>query len=106
MSFIWLKLHSVCWDYWDYYEQMPNSLCDVWAVSVTDLASASEVRVQVRKAFDMDFETITKLAEQEEAGSSGANFLPFLTGEPGCLPAASSQLCVVEASTPAWSIAV
>ena len=37
--------------------------------------------MQVRKAFDMDHETITKLAEQEEAGSSGANFLPFLTGK-------------------------
>ena len=36
---------------------------------------------QVRKAFDLDHETITRLAEQEEAGSSGANFLPFLTGE-------------------------
>ncbi len=32
----------------------------------------------------MDHETITKLAEQEEAGSSGANFLPFLTGKPAC----------------------
>ncbi len=40
------------------------------------------VAAQVRKAFDMDHETITKLAEQEEAGSSGANFLPFLTGQP------------------------
>ena len=37
--------------------------------------------LQVRKSFDMDHETITRLAEQEEAGSAGANFLPFLTGE-------------------------
>ena len=42
----------------------------------------------------MDHETITKLAEQEEAGSSGANFLPFLTGKPACLSAAlHSALC-------------
>ena len=37
--------------------------------------------LQVRKSFDMDHETITRLAEAEEAGSAGANFLPFLTGE-------------------------
>ncbi len=44
----------------------------------------------------MDHETITKLAEQEEAGSSGANFLPFLTGQPyrlatALLPARSAR---------------
>jgi xylulokinase len=37
--------------------------------------------LQVRKGFGLDHETITKLAEQEEAGSAGVNFLPFLTGE-------------------------
>ncbi|CAK0770836.1 hypothetical protein CVIRNUC_003807 [Coccomyxa viridis] len=36
---------------------------------------------EVRKSFDMDHESITMLAEAEEAGSAGANFLPFLTGE-------------------------
>ena len=36
---------------------------------------------QVRKSFGLDHETITRLAEEEEAGSEGVNFLPFLTGE-------------------------
>ena len=29
----------------------------------------------------MDHETITQLAEKEAAGSSGVNFLPYITGE-------------------------
>lgn len=37
--------------------------------------------VQVRKGFGMDHETITQLAEKEAAGSSGVNFLPYITGE-------------------------
>jgi hypothetical protein len=36
---------------------------------------------QVRKGFKLDHDTITALAEQEQAGSAGVNFLPFLTGE-------------------------
>ncbi|EIE20766.1 Xylulokinase [Coccomyxa subellipsoidea C-169] len=33
------------------------------------------------ESFGLDHETITRLAEEEEAGSEGVNFLPFLTGE-------------------------
>ena len=58
--------------------------CPLHSILSTDDAAAMHDNfawAQVRKAFDMDHETITQLAEQEEAGSSGANFLPFLTGE-------------------------
>ncbi len=37
--------------------------------------------LQVRKSFGLDHETITQLAEKEAAGSSGVNFLPYITGE-------------------------
>jgi sugar (pentulose or hexulose) kinase len=37
--------------------------------------------LQVRKSFGLDHETITQLAEKEPAGSSGVNFLPYITGE-------------------------
>lgn len=38
-------------------------------------------RLQVRKSFDLDHETITQLAEKEEPGCSGVNFLPYITGK-------------------------
>lgn len=42
---------------------------------------AAFAALQVRKGFGMDHETITQLAEKEAAGSSGVNFLPYITGE-------------------------
>lgn len=36
---------------------------------------------QARKTFGMDHASITELAEQEEPGCEGVNFLPYLTGE-------------------------
>ena len=35
----------------------------------------------MRISFGLDHETITQLAEKEAAGSSGVNFLPYITGE-------------------------
>lgn len=39
------------------------------------------VTEEARKSFGMDHATITELAEQEEPGCEGVNFLPYLTGE-------------------------
>ena len=36
---------------------------------------------QARKTFGLDHAAITELAEQEEPGCEGVNFLPYLTGE-------------------------
>ena len=38
-------------------------------------------RLQVRKSFNLDHETLTQLAEKEEPGCSGVNFLPYITGK-------------------------
>lgn len=45
------------------------------------ISSDMPTACQVRKGFGMDHETITQLAEKEAAGSSGVNFLPYITGE-------------------------
>lgn len=43
--------------------------------------NCTTVTEEVRKSFGLDHETITALAEKEPAGSSGVNFLPYITGE-------------------------
>eukprot|EP00891_Asterochloris_glomerata_P002943 jgi/Astpho2/2943/Aster-01085 len=43
--------------------------------------NCTTVTEDVRKSFNLDHETITQLAEKEEPGCSGVNFLPYITGK-------------------------
>ena len=58
-----------------------STMCLMPETGTWRLLSCCMLYVQVRKGFGMDHETITQLAEKEAAGSSGVNFLPYITGE-------------------------
>lgn len=62
-------------------QQLLHSICLKAHKSSADLRVDSDACLQVRKSFGLDHETITQLAEKEAAGSSGVNFLPYITGE-------------------------